>query len=68
MQPSRLVASWLMSVKPLVPWYLCRDLLGISIFVTGNIGEWWQWLYELLEADPGKQLGAHLAYKGRKAR
>ncbi len=35
-----------------------------------NVGEWWQWLYELLEADPdpGKQLGAHLAYKGRKAR
>jgi hypothetical protein len=31
-----------------------------------NIGEWWQWLYELLEADPdtGKQQGAHVAYRG----
>jgi len=35
-----------------------------------NVGEWWQWLYELLEADPdiGKKSGAHIAYKGRKAR
>jgi len=35
-----------------------------------NVGEWWQWLYELLEADPdqGKKLGAHIAYQGRKAR
>lgn len=31
-----------------------------------NVGEWWQWLYERLEADPdpGKQLGAHVAYRG----
>jgi hypothetical protein len=35
-----------------------------------NVGEWWQWLYELLEADPdpGKKLGAHIGYQGRKAR
>ena len=35
-----------------------------------NVGEWWQWLYELLEADPdqGKKSGAHIAYQGRKAR
>ena len=35
-----------------------------------NVGEWWQWLYELLEADPdrGKKLGAHIAYQGRKIR
>ena len=34
-----------------------------------NIGEWWQWLYELLEADPdpGKKIGAHIAYQNRKA-
>ncbi len=34
-----------------------------------NVGEWWQWLYELLEADPdpGKKLGAHVAYRGKKA-
>lgn len=35
-----------------------------------NVGEWWQWLYERLEADPdpGKALGAHVAYKGQKGR
>jgi len=35
-----------------------------------NVGEWWQWLYELLEADPdpGKKLGAHVAFQGRRSR
>ncbi len=35
-----------------------------------NVGEWWQWLYELLETDPdpGKKSGAHIAFKGKKAR
>ncbi len=35
-----------------------------------NVGEWWQWLYELLEADPdlGKKLGAHISYRGKKTR
>ena len=35
-----------------------------------NVGEWWQWLYELLEADPdtGKKSGAHVAYRGRMRR
>ena len=35
-----------------------------------NVGEWCQWLYELLEAnpDPGKKQGAHVAYRGRRAR
>jgi hypothetical protein len=33
-----------------------------------NIGEWWQWLYERLEADPdpGKVQGAHVAYRERR--
>jgi hypothetical protein len=33
-----------------------------------NVGEWWQWLYEQLEADPdpGKALGAHVFYRGRR--
>lgn len=32
-----------------------------------NIGEWWQWLYELIEADPdpAKGIGAHIAYRGK---
>lgn len=35
-----------------------------------NVGEWWQWLYERLEADPdpGKGSGAHIAYRGRRGR
>jgi hypothetical protein len=35
-----------------------------------NIGEWWQWLYERLEADPdpGKALGAYVSYRGRTGR
>lgn len=35
-----------------------------------NVGEWWQWLYELLEADPepGKAQGAHVAYRGKRRR
>ena len=30
---------------------------------NANVGEWWQWLYEQLEADPasGKALGTHVA-------
>ncbi len=30
-----------------------------------NVGEWWQWLYERIEADPdpGKLKGAHIAYR-----
>ena len=32
-----------------------------------NVGEWWQWLVERLEADPdpSKAQGAHVFYKGR---
>ena len=32
-----------------------------------NVAEWWQWLYDMLEAspDPGKARGAHLSYRGR---
>jgi hypothetical protein len=35
-----------------------------------NVGEWWQWLYEQLEADPdpGKASGAHVAYRGKRSR
>ena len=32
-----------------------------------NVGEWWQWLYERIEADPepGKAEGAHIAFQGK---
>jgi len=35
-----------------------------------NVGEWWQWIYERLQADPdpGKAEGAHAAYRGWKRR
>ncbi len=35
-----------------------------------NIGEWWQWLFELLneDPDPGKALGAHVAYRQKRRR
>jgi hypothetical protein len=35
-----------------------------------NVGEWWQWLNERLEADPdpGKAQGAHVAYRGTRRR
>ena len=35
-----------------------------------NVGEWWQWLFELLEEDPdpGKALGAHVAYRQKRRR
>lgn len=35
-----------------------------------NVGEWWQWLYERLEADPdpGKAEAAYIAYRGRARR
>jgi hypothetical protein len=37
---------------------------------NANVGEWWQWLYEQLEADPdpGKALGTHVAYRDRRGR
>ena len=35
-----------------------------------NVGEWWQWIYERLQADPdpGKAQGAHIAYRSWKGR
>ena len=35
-----------------------------------NVGEWWQWLYERLEADPdpGKTQAAYVAYRGKRNR
>ncbi|MDQ3229022.1 MAG: hypothetical protein M3Q13_04720 [Pseudomonadota bacterium] len=32
-----------------------------------HAGEWWQWLYERIEADPdpGKAQGAHVGYRGK---
>ena len=37
---------------------------------TANVAEWWQWLYEQLEADPvpGKAMGTHVVYRGQRGR
>jgi len=39
-------------------------------FDNPNVGEWWQWLVELLEKDPdpGKAIGAHVAYRLKRRR
>jgi hypothetical protein len=35
-----------------------------------NVGEWWQWLYERLQAEPdlAKEEGAHVAFRGKRRR
>ena len=53
-------------------WLRLRRWVEADRITTGNVntGEWWQWLYERLEEDPdpGKALGAHVAYRGTKGR
>jgi hypothetical protein len=62
----RMVGGWVRGT-----WMRLRVWVESEREETGNVnvGEWWQWLYELLEADPdpGKKLGAHVAYRGKKA-
>ena len=48
----------------LEPWVRSeRTELG-----SPNVGEWWQWLVEVLEADPdpGKAVGTHIAYRNQR--
>ena len=63
----RMVGGWVRGT-----WVRLRSWVESERIATqnANVGEWWQWLYELLEADPdpGKKLGAHIAFKGRKSR
>ena len=60
----RMVGGWIRQ-----SWIRLRKWVENERVQTGNpnIGEWWQWLYEMLEdnPDPGKARGAHVAYKGR---
>lgn len=63
----RMVGGWVRGTwTRLRPWVEAERTLTKNV----NVGEWWQWLYELLEADPdpGKPLGAHIAYRGKKSR
>ncbi len=51
-------------------WRRLRRWVELERETNPNTAEWWQWLYERLEADPdpSKALGAHVAYRGRRRR
>jgi len=58
----RMVGGWVRSTwLRLRKWIIAERMENRNV----NEGEWWQWLYERLEADPdpGKALGAHVAYR-----
>lgn len=59
----RMVGGWIRGT-----WVRLRVWVEHERVAAGNdnVGEWWQWVFELLEADPdaGKQIGAHVAYRG----
>jgi hypothetical protein len=62
----RMVGGWVRSTwVRLRPWVRAERIENRSV----NEGEWWQWLYERLEADPdpGKSVGAHVAYRDWRA-
>jgi hypothetical protein len=48
-------------------WLRLRRWIEADRIDTLNVstGEWWQWLYQRLEADPdpSKKLGAHITYR-----
>ncbi|MEO6350098.1 MAG: hypothetical protein ABIP53_05555 [Candidatus Limnocylindrales bacterium] len=60
----RMVGGWVRGTwRRLRPW-VERERIDLD---NPNVAEWWQWLYEMLEAnpDPGKGRGAHVSYRGR---
>ena len=61
----RMVGGWVRGT-----WSRLRRWVEAERVIKGNpnVGEWWQWLYELLEADPdpGKAQGAYEAHRGRR--
>lgn len=60
----RMVGGWLRAA-----WLRLRPWVESERVESGNTnaGEWWQWLYDMLEANPdaGKAAGAHVTYRGR---
>lgn len=59
----RMVGGWVRGTwRRLRPWIESERIQKRS----QNMGEWWQWLFERLEADPapGKAAGAHIAFRG----
>ena len=63
----RMVGGWVRGT-----WTRLRAWVEAERVETNNVnvGEWWQWLYELLETDPdpGKKTGAHIAYRRKKTK
>lgn len=63
----RMVGGWVRGTwTRLEPWVEAERVDNRN----PNVGEWWQWLYESLEADPdpGKNEGAYITYRGRSLR
>ena len=59
----RMVGGWIRATwLRLRPWVESERTASRN----PNVGEWWQWLHERLEADadPAKARGAHVAYRG----
>ena len=60
----RMVGGWIRG-----SWERLRVWVKSERDIANNqsIGEWWQWIYDIIEADPdpGKKTGAHIAYKGQ---
>ncbi|HUR15786.1 MAG TPA: hypothetical protein VMZ33_00745 [Candidatus Limnocylindrales bacterium] len=60
----RMVGGWVRGTwVRLEPW-ITQERIDKR---TPSVAEWWQWLYEMLEADPdpGKKPGVHVSYRGR---
>lgn len=63
----RMMGGWVRAC-----WLRLRRWVEADRLETRNVntGEWWQWLYEQLEADPdpGKAHGAYVTYRGKTRR
>lgn len=59
----RMVGGWIRGTWTRLHVWVEQDRLATG---NVNIGEWWQWVFEVLEADPdaGKNRGAHITYRG----
>ena len=60
----RMVGGWVRGTWQRLRRYVDQERADSR---SPNVGEWWQWLYEMLEAspDPGKARGAHVSYRGK---
>ena len=63
----RMVGGWIRGTWSRLGTWVAAERRDLG---NPNIAEWWQWLVEMLEddPDPGKQSGAHIAYRLRTRR